>query len=189
MLFKRRKQADFWERVRIALWPRRSFRRSLRYFTKRVLRLRASPHAVAAGVAAGVFASFFPVGIHLIVALAVAWLIAGNLVAAAIGTAAGNPLTLPFMWGATYEIGHTILHHGEPVAIQPANIGSLIDQLGVAALWKPLLEPMIVGAVPLGLLFAAAAYAATRWSVGAFHARRHARLALKAGGNATAAMP
>jgi len=189
MLFKRRKQADFRERVRIALWPRRSFKRSAHYLTKRVLRLRASPHAVATGVAAGVFASFFPVGIHLILALALAWLLAGNMVAAAIGTAIGNPLTLPFMWGATYEVGHTILHRGEPAAIQPASIGSLIDEVGVTALWKPLLEPMIVGAVPLGLLFAGAAYGATRWGVGAFHARRHARLALKSAANATTAMP
>ncbi|MCX7304641.1 MAG: DUF2062 domain-containing protein [Hyphomicrobiales bacterium] len=189
MLFKRRKPAEFWERVRLALWPRRSFLRSARYFTKRVLRLRATPHAVAAGVAAGVFAAFFPVGIHLVVALAIAWLLAGNLVAAAIGTAVGNPLTLPFMWSGTYELGHMILHRGEPGAIQSANIGSLIEEIGVAALWKPLLEPMIVGAVPLGLVFAVAAYGATRWSVSAFHARRQARLAMKASGNATAAAP
>jgi uncharacterized protein (DUF2062 family) len=185
MLFKRRNPADFRERLRLALWPRRSFQRSARYFTKRVLRLRATPHAIAAGVAAGVFASFFPVGIHLIVALAIAWLIAGNFVAAALGTAFGNPLTIPVMWGATYEVGSVILTGGETGSIQPSHIGSLIDQMGIAALWKPLLEPMIVGAVPLGLLFAAAAYALTRWSVVAFHERRRARLAAKAGHRAT----
>jgi len=181
MLFKRRNPADFRERLRLALWPRRSFQRSARYFTKRVLRLRATPHAIAAGVAAGVFASFFPLGVHLIVAVAIAWLIAGNLVAAALGTAFGNPLTIPVMWGVTYEVGFMILHGGEAGSIQPSHIGSLIDQMGVAALWEPLLEPMIVGAVPLGLVFAAAAYALTRWAVGAFHERRRIRLAAKTG--------
>ena len=146
MLFKRRNPADFRERLRLALWPRRSFQRSARYFTKRVLRLRATPHAIAAGVAAGVFASFFPIGIHLVVALALAWLIAGNFVAAALGTAFGNPLTIPVMWGATYEVGFMLLHGGETGSIEPSHIGSLIDQMGIAALWEPLLEPMIVGA-------------------------------------------
>ena len=181
MLFKRRNPADFRERLRLALWPRRSFRRSARYFTKRVLRLRATPHAIAAGVAAGVFASFFPLGVHLVVALAISWLIAGNLVAAAIGTAFGNPLTIPVMWGATYEVGYMILHGGETGSIQPAHIGSLIDEMGIAALWEPLLEPMIVGALPLGFAFAAAAYWLTRWAVAAFHERRRVRLAAKAG--------
>ena len=181
MLFKRRHPADFRERLRLALWPRRSFRRSAHYFAKRVLRLRATPHAIAAGVAAGVFASFFPVGVHLILALAIAWLIAGNFVAAALGTAVGNPLSIPVIWGTTYEVGFMILHSGEPGSIQPSNIGGLIDQVGIAALWEPLFEPMIVGAVPLGLLFAATAYALTRWAVAAVRERRRTRLAEKAG--------
>lgn len=181
MLFKRRNPADFRERLRLALWPRRSFRRSARYFAKRVLRLRATPHAIAAGVAAGVFASFFPLGIHLVVALATSWLIAGNLVAASLGTAFGNPLTIPVIWGATYEVGYLILHGGDAGAIHPSNIGSMIDAIGIAALWAPLLEPMIIGALPLGLVFATAAYALTRWTVGTFQHRRAVRLAAKAG--------
>jgi uncharacterized protein (DUF2062 family) len=39
---------------------------------------------------------------------------------------------------------------------------------------------MTIGAIPLGLLFAAISYAVTRWAVSAFQARRHARLAEKA---------
>jgi uncharacterized protein (DUF2062 family) len=188
MLFRRRNPADFKERLRLALWPRRSFRRSARYFAKRVLRLRATPHAIAAGVAAGVFASFFPLGVHLIVALTISWLIAGNLVAAALGTAFGNPLTIPVMWGATYEIGHMILHGGDAGAIRPSHIGSMIDRMGITALWEPLLEPMIIGALPLGLTFAVAAYALTRWAAGTFQHRRTVRLAAKTGGR-TAADP
>ena len=51
MLFRRREPEGVWERFRTALWPRRSFTRSVQYLVKRVLRLTATPHAIAAGVA------------------------------------------------------------------------------------------------------------------------------------------
>ncbi|HMM65076.1 MAG TPA: DUF2062 domain-containing protein, partial [Mesorhizobium sp.] len=38
MLFKRRETESLWERLRVWLWPRRSFSRSLQYFSKRILR-------------------------------------------------------------------------------------------------------------------------------------------------------
>ena len=73
MLFRRRKKADLLERARTFFWPRRSFLRSAQYFIKRVLRLSATPHAIAAGVAAGVFASFTPfLGFHFVIAAGLA---------------------------------------------------------------------------------------------------------------------
>ena len=177
MLFKRRETETLGERLRVWLWPRRSFSRSLRYFSKRVLRLNATPHAVAAGVAAGVFASFFPLGFHFIIAVVVAWLFAGNLVAAALGTAVGNPLTFPILWGASYETGRLILHRG--AASAPMDFGALLHQLDFSRMWEPLLKPMTVGAVPLGLAFALVSYGVTRWAVAAFQERRRARLAEK----------
>jgi uncharacterized protein (DUF2062 family) len=182
MLFRRRTPADFGERVRTVVWPRRSFVRSAKYFSKRILRLRATPHAIAAGVAAGVFVAFLPIpGLHLIIAAVAAWLIAGNIVASALGTAAiGNPLTFPLIWGSTYAIGQLILHGHEPGAAKPPHIGHLLHHLDLSQLWQPLLEPMTVGAIPLGLLFAAISYAVTRWAVSAFQTRRRARLAEKA---------
>ncbi|WP_346433030.1 DUF2062 domain-containing protein [Breoghania sp.] len=60
MLFQRRTPPHWLEQIRVALWPRHSFARSAKYFGKRVLRLTASPHAVALGFAAGTFASFTP---------------------------------------------------------------------------------------------------------------------------------
>ena len=110
MLFRRRKPDGLFERVRTYLWPRRSFSRSFQYLSKRILRLKATPHAVAAGVAAGVFASFFPVGFHFVIAFVLCWVIAGNLVAAALGAVFfGNPLTFPILWGASWETGKLIL--------------------------------------------------------------------------------
>nr|WP_318608164.1 DUF2062 domain-containing protein [Mesorhizobium sp. BAC0120] len=144
--------------------------------------MRATPHSIAAGVAAGVFVAFLPIpGLHIVVAAVAAWLIAGNIVASALGTAAiGNPLTFPVIWGVTYAIGQLILHGREPGAYQPPHISHLLHHLSLSQLWQPLLEPMTIGALPLGLLFAAVSYGVTRWAVSAFQTRRRARLAEKA---------
>ena len=174
MLFKRRESESFGQKLRVWLWPRRSISRSLRYFAKRILRLRATPHAVAAGVAAGVFASFFPIGIHFVIAAAVSWLIAGNMVAAALGTALGNPITVPVLWGASYEAGKLILH--EKAGGPPAHLGAMLHDLSFAELWDPVLKPMAIGAVPLGLAAGLVAYGITRWGMTVFQERRRKRL-------------
>lgn len=181
MLFKRRETESFGQKVRIWLWPRRSISRSLRYFAKRILRLKATPHAVAAGVAAGVFASFFPIGIHFVIAAIVSWLIAGNMVAAALGTTLGNPLTVPVLWGASYETGKLILH--ENAGGPPAHLGAMLHDLSFAELWDPILKPMAIGAVPLGLAAGLVAYGITRWGMTVFREQRRKRLAERAGGH------
>ena len=181
MLFRRRETESLWERLRVWLWPRRSFSRSLQYFSKRILRLNASPHAVAAGVAAGVFASFFPLGLHFIIAAIVCWIIAGNLVAAVLAAAVGgNPLTVPLLWGVSWEIGKFVLHQRAPLHGPPANMGDMLQHLSFAKLWHPILEPLVVGAVPLGLFFALVFYAVTRWGMGVFREQRRRRLAERA---------
>ena len=181
MLFRRRKPDGLFERVRTYLWPRRSFSRSLQYLSKRILRLKATPHAVAAGVAAGVFASFFPVGFHFVIAFVLCWVVAGNLVAAALAAVFfGNPLTFPLLWGASWETGKLILHDRLPVHGPPAHLGAMMEHLSFAQLWKPVLEPMIIGAVPLGLAFGLVFYGITRWGMNAFREQRRKRLAERA---------
>ena len=194
MLFSRRTPASWREKLRVAIWPRRSWGRSAQYVTKRVLRLTASPHSVAAGVAAGVFASFTPfLGFHFMIAFAVSYFIAGNLIAAAMGTFFGNPLTFPFMWASTYAAGKFILSgahsagngHGHQRIAEIANtdilsIGftGLIEK--IASIWEPVIKPMAVGSVPIGVVFAFLFYLLTRWAAVKFrHARRN-RLAERA---------
>ncbi|APH71704.1 hypothetical protein BSQ44_10245 [Aquibium oceanicum] len=177
MLFRRRKPADFGERVRTLLWPRRSFWRSAQYFAKRVLRLTATPHAIAAGVAAGVFVSFLPfLGLHFLLAGVFAWIMAGNLIASAFGTAIGNPLTFPLIWAATYKTGCMILGYGKAGEADPLHLGHKLGHLDFAQLWDPLLKPMTVGGIPLGMAFAIGFYLLTRWSVAAFRKQRQNRL-------------
>jgi uncharacterized protein (DUF2062 family) len=181
MLFRRRTPEPLGERLRTWFWPRRSFGRSLRYLTKRLLRLRGSPHSVAAGFAAGVFIAFLPIpGFHLPIAALAAWLIAGDVVASALGSTVGNPLTWPAIWGATYELGRFILDGHQAGPAPAPHFAHMLHSMHLSELWDPLLKPMLLGAIPLGLAAAVVSYFVTRFSVGAFHRQRRARLAERA---------
>jgi uncharacterized protein (DUF2062 family) len=189
MLFSRRTPASWQERLRIAVWPRRSWARSFLYVTKRILRLTTSPHSVAAGVAAGVFASFTPyLGFHFMIAFAISYVIAGNFLAAALGTFFGNPVTFPFIWASTYATGKFILsgaqgtgtgnhHRIAEIAnsdIFSVGISGMVDR--IAQIWDPVLKPMSVGCIPLGVLFAIGFYLLTRWGATRFRLARQKRL-------------
>ena len=181
MLFRRRKPQHFLERVKAVFWPSRSHLRSAQYVAKRILRLSATPHAIAAGVAAGVFASFTPfLGFHFVVAAALAWVISGNLLASALGTAIGNPITFPFIWGATLALGRLITEGQHPGDVVPLELSRTLMHLDFETLWEPLLKPMTVGAIPLGLAFAFGFYFVTRSAVATFQDQRRKRLAERA---------
>src|SRR5690606_13958923 len=90
---------DWRTKLRNAVWPRMGLRRYSRYLRMRVLRLSASPHAIGAGVAAGAAVSVFPlIGLHFVLRFILAFQTRGNMIAAAIGTAFGNPLTFPLFF-------------------------------------------------------------------------------------------
>lgn len=148
----------------------------MQYFWKRILRLHATPHAIAAGVAAGAFAAFLPfLGLHILIAAALARLIRGNMLAAALGTAVvGNPLSFPLIWAATYAGGRLLLHAG-PASSAPLHLGSQLRHMHFAALWHPLLEPMTIGGIPLGIAAGVILYYPTRAAVSAFRNARRAR--------------
>lgn len=165
------------------IWPRRSFSRSLRYMGKRITRITASPHAVAAGLAVGVFAAFTPFfGFHLVLAIVLAYIIAGNVAAAAIGTALANPLTIPFIWGGTYEIGRMIVdEHGSEKTLPLSQVldSEIFRQLSFTELWEPVLKPMLFGSLVLGLGCALLVYVVALWATGRYRDKRRQRIALK----------
>jgi uncharacterized protein (DUF2062 family) len=172
MLFKRREAESFLERLRVSLWPRRSWSRSGRYLVYRLRRLAASPHAVALGFAAGVFAAITPfLGLHMIMASLLAWAIGGSIVAAILGTFIGNPLTYPLFWYTTYEAGNLILG-GEP-AKHEIDLSGGIFRNSLDQLW-PIIEPMSLGCIPIGLAAAALSYVLVRPMVEAYQHRRRA---------------
>ncbi len=150
MLFRRRHPPNWSENVRIWLWPRRSWPRSARYVLYRLRRLRATPHAIALGCACGAFASFTPyLGVHFILAGVLAWITRGSIIASAFGTFVGNPLTFPFIWIAAYQLGNWVL--GETAAINVLYLSDSLLNKSFDKIW-PLLKPMTVGGVPLGIL-------------------------------------
>jgi uncharacterized protein (DUF2062 family) len=180
MLFKRRENPGLWDRFRLWLWPRVSWRRSGLYYLKRILRLSGTPYAIAMGTAVGVFASFTPfVGLHIVITLALAWLFGANMIAGGIATAVGNPLTFPLIWASTYELGHVIL--GGVNSAAPARLG---DEL---ASWNfdqilPLLKPMLVGSITLGAAAGLLAYLVVYKAVSAYQEARRKRAATRNGG-------
>lgn len=162
MLFKRKKPLSPVMRLRNALWPTRSFRRSFRYLTLRLLRIDASSHSIALGCAAGVFAIFTPfLGFQMMLAAVLALALRGSVFASAVGTFAGNPLTYPAIWISTFTVGNLFtgsyanaeisqLSHGATAlgrSIRAANPDGVAS--AVQGLW-PILKPMALGSLPLG---------------------------------------
>ncbi len=194
MLFRRRIPADWRETMRISLWPRRSWSRSAKYVTKRILRLTGSPHAISAGVAAGVFASFTPfMGFHFLTAFVVAYIVAGNLLAAALGTFFGNPVSFPFIWASTYTTGNFILNRNlDSVDNGPGDTLNSLELSGywdngiyaifqqIAGIWNPVIKPMLVGSIPVGVSVSVVVYIITRWLAVKFKNSRQKRLEAKA---------
>lgn len=167
--------------MRLVLVPQRSYARSFRYFCKRVLRLTATPHAIAAGVAVGVFASWTPfLGLHILIAFLLAYLVAGNMAAAGLGTAFGNPLTLPIIWATSYDLGHRLLVTHDGVQRAGVDLARLVGDFDLGQLWAPILKPMLIGGLIPGLVCGLAFYALTYWGVSVFQDRRRRKLAERA---------
>lgn len=155
------------------LWPRRSWQRSARYVLWRLRRLRSSPHAIALGCAFGIFMSFTPfLGFHMILAGMLSWFSRASIVASALGTFAGNPLTFPFIWVGAYELGTWAL--GEVSRIEVVDLYGGLLQGSVEQVWSVMM-PMAMGGATLGLIVATASYFPIRKVVEIYQRRRHMR--------------
>lgn len=124
----------------------------------RIARMKASPHKVALGFAAGAFVSFTPfVGFHFILAALVALMLRGNVIASAAGTVVGNPITFPFIWLTSYNLGAVLLGQSLreeiDISLPDESVGLLTaGPLNFAiVLWKsvePFIVPMLIGGIP-----------------------------------------
>ncbi|MEM8812899.1 MAG: DUF2062 domain-containing protein [Pseudomonadota bacterium] len=175
MLFRQRFKPDFWATARVLLWPRRSWYRSFEYLRKRVVRLSASPHVIALGFACGAFASCTPfVGFHFLIAGAIAFVLGGNIIASAIGTSVGNPLTFPFIWATTFNVGSQIVPDSGPIAapdhLSPAFFSQSLDTV------LPIFGRMLIGSVPCGIVVGIVAYFVIRLVTRAYQKARRRRL-------------
>ena len=182
--------------MREVIYPRGGWRRAIEYGGHRLRRIPDTPHRIAIGLATGVFASFTPFfGLHFFFAIALAKVVRGNVIASLLGTAAGNPLTFPFIASMSLSLGHRILGHG----LTSPDFGRIVTAFGQAftGLWESmwslfgfgephwgrlslffndLMLPYLVGGFLPGLVAAIASYYLTRPLVAAYQTRRRAKL-------------
>ncbi len=175
MLFRRRRAPNLAERIRVSLWPRRSWRRSARYVLLRIKRLPFSSHRIALGCAVGVFAIFTPfLGAQLLMCAVFAWMLRASVLAAFLTSFAGNPLTYPLIWVSTYYVGQVMLADTGSFRLselqnRATSLGEALHEaspraviVALEALW-PILKPMVVGSLPLGGIAAVMTYAGVWW--------------------------
>ena len=132
--------------------------RQKRYWLAKIKRLKGTPNSVAIGIACGVAVSFTPfVGAHFVLEMSSAWILRGNVVAAALGTAFGNPWTFPFIWVSVLYTGRHMLKE-DGVNDIPIDFTTFFEKamhaiinldfhLFFEDIW-PILWPMMVGCIP-----------------------------------------
>ena len=137
-------------------------------------RLRASPHEVALGCAVGVFVAITPfLGAQTLLAVLLAGFLRASVPVAVLGTFFGNPVSWPIIWTSTYAVGVQIIRPDGGLgagdfeqnvmllwAAMLERSPELLNATG-ALLW-PLLLPMLVGSLPLGLMTAVIVYYISR---------------------------
>lgn len=170
-MFKRRQKVSWFNKVKNGVFSIDSWKRYGQYLMLRLYRMKGTPYSLAVGVACGVAISFTPfVGFHFLLAGLTALILRGNILASALGTAAGNPWTFPFIWVSVLYTGRMMLYGkggGEDNVDFVAFFEKLIEavkdwdfHLFFDDIW-PILWPMMVGCIPYYL----ASWIITYWLV------------------------
>ncbi|OLL53979.1 DUF2062 domain-containing protein [Bartonella henselae] len=188
MLFRSREPIDFVKRIRLWLWPRRSFSRSFCYIRKRILRISATPHKVALGFSIGIFLACSPLfGMHIVLAILFSWILRANFAAAIIGTIFSNPLTFFLIIMADYKVGSFCLSLFSDVSeISLSQIRTLFDGLALSntsllfkGAWQSIMRPMILGGVLLGFIFGGLSYIGAYRAITRFQQKRYQKITKK----------
>ena len=134
-----------------------NLREKIQHFITRFKQLNGDPHYVALGMAIGVFISVTPtIPFHTAIALALAFVLRGSKAAAVIGVWFSNPLTIPFFYKGSYDVGMSILGNSSPFNIEYESILELLK------LGADVTIAMVTGGVILGVFPGIVAYFVTR---------------------------
>jgi uncharacterized protein (DUF2062 family) len=187
-LFGRRRKLGFWDKVRRFFAPPGGLGRAWRYLIQRVKRLPATPHAIAAGFASGAAASCLPmIGFHFLLSFALAWTVRGSMVAAALGTAVGNPLTFPLLYAGAYRLGRWMMNPTETV-IASLEAQEVVEEISDATghfdiattlALLPVWRLTFIGSLPIAALAFLLFYFPIRALAWKFQETRRARLGLR----------
>lgn len=200
MLFRRRKELTFRERMRELLYPRKGFWRGLSYGLQRLRRIPGTPESIALGFAVGTFISFSPFyTMHIPLTLAISWLLGGSLVGGFAGTFVANGLTTPPIAFLAITTGDLVLGRGR----DSVGVAQIADGFARAfgGLWDVILAlfgpstpdfsallpfftdiflPYLVGGTLTGLVAAVVGYYACLRVVASYQARRLRKLEQRA---------
>jgi len=132
MLFKTRKKSTFISKVFNFLWPKKGWKRIIKYNSLRLKRLPGSPHSIALGFTFGVTAALTPLfGLHFLIGIFLAWLFRASIIASLIGNLLGNPWTFPFICILNFKIGNFFY-----TDINPADINMKLLSNELYLLWN-----------------------------------------------------
>lgn len=131
------------------------WKRRLRYFYIRFIRLRGTPAEISLGFAIGVFWGMFPLpGLQMAVAIITAAYFRSSKLAAAAGTWLGNPVTTLPLTVLNFQVGQWVLGR-ETVDFSTDDLRSA-DQ--ILQLGGDFLVSYLVGCVIVGLIVAPLIY-------------------------------
>lgn len=120
-------------------------------------KLHGDPHYVAMGMSIGVFISLTPtVPLHTVLAVGLSFILRGSKAAAAIGVWFSNPVTMPFLYYASYKAGAFLIAKPMDPHVTGMTMAELLDlglEMTIAA---------IIGGILLGIPPAIAVYFITR---------------------------
>lgn len=182
MMFKRRRPRDTFGNFREWLWPKAGWSRAAQYVWHRLLRIKDGEHSIALGLAVGAGVSASPfLGTHFVTAALIAWFLGGNIIASAIGTWVGNPFTFPFIWISSFNVGNFLLgRDSTETAFSAPALESLFQS--PLEFFGPVLLPMTVGALPVGLVLGVATYIPSNILIDAYKRKRARKQAAEKNG-------
>jgi len=152
-----------------------SLKRALRYNYLKIMRLKASTHAISLGLAIGIFVGFLPIiPFQTVVALAIAFVLRGSAIPAAVGTWISNPVNLIPFYTMLYYVGRWFMPMEAPdLDFSHLELKSMIEQG-----WG-LVVVMFTGGFILGIPGAFLTYVLTFRAVNRYRQKRMIRLIRK----------
>lgn len=133
-----------------------SWKRLVKYYKWRLLRLREHPHAIARGFAVGIFAGCLPLmGLQFVISLLLAFMVRGNKFTAILGTWISNPFTYVPLFFFNFHVGKLILGFFRDNQNLAINWQSWRD---FAQMGREITITLLFGSVIVGVIFGAIAY-------------------------------